>query len=76
MESKEHAALQIEETSNTVKRGSMTSAATAENQFHVSVVSLESVPSMQQGGQLESAAKISTAQEQDPDIAELVKQQQ
>lgn len=72
MESKEHAALQTEETSNTVKRGSMISAATAENRFHVSVVSLESVPSMQQGGQLESAAEISTAQEQDPDIGPLL----
>ena len=50
----------------------MTSAATAENRFHVSVVSLESVPSMEQGGQLESAAEISTAQEQDPDIGPLL----
>ena len=72
MESKEHTALQIDKTSDTVKQSSTASGATAQNLFHVSVMNLDSVPSMQQGRQLESAAKISAAQEQDPDIVLLL----
>ena len=72
MESKEHTALQIDQTSDTVKKSSMASGAIAQNLFNVSVVSLDSVPSMQQGGQLESAAEMSAAQEQDPDIGLLL----
>ena len=72
MESKEHTALQINQTSDTVKKSSMTSGAIAPDLFHVSVVSLDSVPSMQQGGQFESAAEMSAAKEQDPDIGPLL----
>ena len=60
------------QTSDTVKKSSMASSAIAQNLFHVSVVSLDSVPSMQQGGQLESTAEMSAAQEQDPDIGLLL----
>ena len=65
MESKEHTTLQIDQTSDTA-------GAIAQNLFHVSVVSLDSVPSMQQGGQLESTAEMSAAQEQDLDIGPLL----
>ena len=72
MESKERTALQTEETSAAEKQSSMASGATTQNPFRVSVVSLDSVPSMQQGGQLESAAEMSAAQKQDPDIGPLL----
>ena len=61
-----HTTLQIHDI---VKQ--MASGATAQNVFHVSVLSLDSVPSIQQG-QLEFTGKMSAAQEQDPDIGLLL----